>query len=170
MSPTALSSLPAPAFAKEYLQKSYLPSSLDLYRVFNQWLVRRVNFSAQYFSAPLEDMSPLPVEQSIYFSEPLEGLLVVRSTKTFERLLESASGASFLEMTFLYYHRLFLDIWKLDTRNLKPALFKASVPVAWPDRKPNVACTAFVEDSPVEIRFWASLSKDEVEHWGKAKR
>jgi hypothetical protein len=61
----------------------------------------------------MEDMSSLPVEQGLYFFEPVEGVFVVRSTKEFEKfLVKLATGKKpgrdyqkkgiFLEMTVLF--------------------------------------------------------------------
>src|SRR5579883_418431 len=121
MSPTALSQGPAVEMKDGVSMPHRIPNSMGLHRIFNQMLIRRYNLSAQYFSAPLEDMSPLAVEQSIYFSEPAEGLLVVRTSRLFEKFLESEAQESFLELTILFFHQLVLDAWKLDTRSLKPA-------------------------------------------------
>lgn len=147
-----------------------IPSSLDLHRILNQLLIRRINLSAQYFNAPLEDSSPLPVEQSILFSEPLQGLLMVRSTKIFEDLLESTAECSFLELTIIFYHQLFREAWGLDTRILKSALYKRSIPLLWPDRKPDASCMMFIQESPLEVRLWAPVSEEMAERWRKYKQ
>ena len=146
-----------------------MPSSMDLHRILNQLLIRRANLSAQYFNAPLEDVTPLPVEQSFYFSDPMEGLLVVRSTKIFEELLETHEG-SFLELSVLFYHQLFREAWGLDTRVLKAVLFKRSIPLTWPDRKPDSSCMVFIKESPLEIRLWTPITAREAEIWRKSKK
>lgn len=165
MSPTALAQPPAAGIFERVSMSHRIPSSTELHRILNQMLIRRYNLSAQYFGAPLEDMSPLPVEQSICFSEPKEGLLVMRSSRLFEKFLDDEVKESFLELAILFYHQLFQDAWKLDTRKLKAALFKASAPAAWPDRKPDSSCTVFVKDSPLEIRLWTPVSGEEMENW-----
>ena len=142
-----------------------IPPPLEIHRIFNQLLIRRYNLSAQSLHPLTDEVPNLPEEHSIYFFEPFEGLMVVRSTADFERFLQSASQESLLELTVLFYHQLFLGAWKLDTRRLKPALFKRSVPAVWPDRGPDTGCVAFVKEHPVGIRLWAPVSEQEMEGW-----
>lgn len=165
MSPTAMSQPTAAGIFEGGSMPRRIPTSMELHRILNQMLIRRYNLSAQYFGAPLEDVSPLPVEQSICFSDPTEGLLVVRGTRLFEKFLETEAQESFLELTVLFFHQFFLDAWKLDTRQLKAACFKSSAPVAWPDRKPDSSCTAFIKESPLEVRLWVPVSDEEMENW-----
>jgi hypothetical protein len=156
----------------------FLPSALDLYRVFNQFMIKWANLSPQYVNATMEDLSPLPLEQSIFFPEPLGGLLVVRSTRDFEKFLVESIIAKkaerplhkkglFLELTVLFWHHLVMQTWSLDTRKLPPAVLKSSVPAQWPDRKPDSVCTVFIRHIPLEIRFWSHLSPEEGKAWKK---
>jgi hypothetical protein len=155
-----------------------IPDAIKLFNVLNQFLIRWANLSAQYVSMPMEDLSSLHLEQGIYFFEPFEGIFVIRSTKAFEKyLVELATGKKpgrnfhekgiFLEMAVLFWHLLVSQVWRLDTRTLKPARLKVSVPVDWPDRKPDSACTVFIKDFPLEIRLWAHLSPEEKKRWEK---
>ncbi len=167
------SALPAPshrAFIPEVLMDYPIPSALDLHRIFNQLLIRRANRSAQLFQSPMEDLAPLGAEQSIYFYEPFAGLLVLRTSEDFDRFLQDEALGSLLELTVLFYHQLFKNAWNLDTRKTKPALFKRSIPLDWPDRRFNSGCTLFVKDFPVEIRLWAPVSEPEIEKWRRARR
>jgi hypothetical protein len=177
MNSTALKIVPSPNF--EDLPPVPLPSSLSLFRVLNQFLIRWAKLTPQYVNAAMEDMSPLPLEQSIFFSGPLDGLMVIRSTREFEKfLVETLIGDKserplhkkglFLEMTVLFWHQLVLQTWRKDSRTLPPALLKNSVPIQWPDRKPYSVCTVFIQHIPLEIRLWAPLSEDEKKAWQKS--
>ncbi len=157
------------------------PTSIELYNVFNPFLIRWANLSAQYVPMRMEDMAALPLEQSIFFSQPMNGLLVVRSRKDFEKLLAEASprqksknsthpSGLFLEMSVLFWHFMVMKTWKADTRTLSPAVLKSSVPLDWPDRKPDSACTVFIKDFPIEIRLWAAVSEEEMKSWKKPKK
>jgi len=155
-----------------------IPDGIKIYNVLNQFLIRWANEAPRYVPMSMEDMSSLPVEQGIFFFEPLDGILVIRSTKDFEKfLVKLATGKKagrdyqkkgiFLEMTVLFWHLLVSQVWRLDTRILKPAMLKASVPLDWPDRKPDSACTVFIKDFPLEIRLWVHLTPQEIHHWKK---
>jgi hypothetical protein len=157
------------------------PTALELHGAFNQFLIGWANLSAQYLERGVEEMSALPLEQSIYFPEPFSGLLAVRSTREFEKcLVELETGQEpgkdyhekglFLEMAVLYWHKLALKMWKLDTRTLQPAILKSSVPLDWPDRRPDTACMVFVKNFPLEILLWNSISEREMEYWKKPKK
>ncbi len=153
----------------EVLMDYPIPSALDLHRIFNRLLIRRANLAAQLFQSPMEDLAPLGAEQSIYFSEPLAGLLVLRSSENFDSFLQGESLGSLLELTVLFHHQLFKEVWRLDTRKTKAALFKRSIPLQWPDRRFNTGCTLFVKDFPLEIRLWAPVTEEEMEKWRKSK-
>ncbi len=153
-----------------------VPTSLELYNLFNPFLARWTNLCAQYVATPMEDVSHLPLEQAVYFRSPVEGLLVLRSTLALEKhLVELATGESarrdfhakglFMEMTVLFWHFLLLKAWQEDSRALPPARLKSSVPRDWPDRKPDSACTLFIKDFPLEIRLWVAASEEELASW-----
>ena len=141
-----------------------------MHQVFDRFLNHWAHGSSEYISNPPQDVSALPLEQSICFSDPMAGLLVVRSTEEFGFFLKSKGFGSFLEMVVLFYHSLFMQVWHLDMRKLKPALFKASVPWSWPDRDPDVACMALIGKFPVEIRLWTQLTEQEKETWKNTKK
>lgn len=126
----------------------------------------------------MDDISPLHLEQGIYFFEPFEGVLVIRTLETFEKVLSELSGGKkslkdprskglFLELVVLFWHLFVSQIWRLDTRTIKPALLKASIPQDWPDRKPDSACTVFIKDLPLEIRLWVRVTPAETKTWKK---
>lgn len=129
----------------------------------------------------MDDISPLHLEQGIYFFQPFEGVLVVRTRDHFENFLKELSGGKkvskdsrseglFLELVVLFWHLFVSQIWRLDTRTIKPAILKTSAPVDWPDRKPDSACTVFIKDLPLEIRLWANVTPEETRAWKKPKR
>jgi len=155
-----------------------IPDSIQIYNIFNQFLIRWANQESKYVSMRMEDLSPLSLEQGIFYFEPFEGILVIRSTRAFEKfLVELSSGKKagkdfhkkgiFLEMVVLFWHLFVSQVWRLDTRVIKPAMLKASVPVDWPDRKPDSACTLFIKDHPLEIRLWAKVTPEETKSWKK---
>ena len=155
-----------------------IPDSVQIYNIFNQFLIRWANQESKYVSMRMEDLSPLPLEQGIFFFEPFEGILVVRTVRTFEKFLaELSSGKKagkrfrdqglFLELVVLFWHLFVSQVWRLDTRVIQPALLKASAPLDWPDRKPDSACTIFIKDIPLEIRLWARVTPEETKTWKK---
>jgi len=155
-----------------------IPDSVRLFKFFNEFLIRWANQECRYVGMRIEDLSPLPVEQGLLFFEPFEGIFVMRSSRGFEKfLVELIAGkkvkrgnhdkAVFLEMTVLYWHLLVSQEWRLDTRKLRPAILKNSVPLDWPDRDPQTACTIFIKDEPLEIRIWSGVTEEEANHWRK---
>ncbi len=158
-----------------------IPDGLQLYKTFNAFLIAWANLASQYMPSAMEDMASLPLEQSIYFTEPFSGLFVIRTTREFEKyLVELESGKKavknfhdrglFLEMTVLYWHRLALNLWKVDMRTVTPGILRASVPLDWPDRKPDSMCTLFAKDFPLEMRLWSSVSEKEMHRWKSPKK
>jgi hypothetical protein len=158
-----------------------VPSSKELYNLFNSFITRWANLPTEYIPTAMEDLSALPTEQAIYFSQPIEGLLILRTSGRFEKYLaELAEGKKsgrgshdkgmFMEMCVLFWHLLIMYKWKADTRLLPPAVIKSSTPWEWPDRKPDCFCSTFVKKHPVEIRLWAAASPTEMESWKKIKK
>lgn len=153
-----------------------LPSSLDLFQSLNQFLLQWADLAPQFVSAKMEDMAPLPKEQSLFFSQPLNALLILRSMPEFEKFLNQklmgfpqdqrrSPSELFLEMTVLFWHRLLMQFWRVDSRTLPPAILKRSVPVQWPDRKPDSSCTVFIQQFPVEVRLWKIEGEVEGKPW-----
>jgi hypothetical protein len=153
-----------------------IPDTIQLYHQFNQFLIRWTNQESKYVGMRMENHSPLPNEQSILFSEPFKGLLVIRSTLSLEKFLVGlATGRKagknfhkmgiFTEMTVLFWHSLALQLWRVDTRTIAPAIMRPSVPADWPDRKADSACTVFIKDHPLELRLWAEVSEREIQTW-----
>jgi hypothetical protein len=160
---------------------NHLPSELEFHISFNGFINRWARLSAQHFSLSHEDIAHLPLEQSICFPEPFEGLLVVRSRDDFGKLLcelnEEKTPSDpvkkreyFLEMTVLFWHQLFLDLWRLDTRKLKQALFKNSIPLDWPDRNPQSSFGTLINNIPLEVRLWSDITDGERDFWKRPKR
>lgn len=158
-----------------------VPDTIQLYNVFNQFLIRWTNQESKYVGMRMEDLSPLPVEQSILFSEPFNGLLVVRGTLGLEKFLVGlATGRKvgknfhkmgiFTEMSVLFWHSLALQVWRVDTRTIEPAILRPSYPSDWPDRSPSSSCTVFVKEHPLEIRLWAQMSENEIGTWKRHSR
>ena len=157
-----------------------LPDPDRLYELFNHFLISWANLEARFMGPPLEDWPALPLEQGIFFHGPFEGLLVARSTESLEGILQEVSTGKrdtapppskrlFVEMTVLYWHNLLMQTWRLDTRNLEPAVLKATLPRQWPDRKPDSGCVLMVREIPLEIRLWAYLSPSEIQSWGSRR-
>ncbi|HEY5038652.1 MAG TPA: hypothetical protein VIJ93_06220 [bacterium] len=160
------------------LHSQVVPKPFELFETFNLFLIKWANLAAQFVTAPMEDMASLPVEQGLLFYEPYQGFMVVRSTKAYEKYLvelwtgkkstkDSQKHGLFMEMAVLFWHLLVLKLWRLDSRTLKPAILKETVPLDWPDRKPDSICMVFIKEFPLEIRFWAHLSEDEMKGWKK---
>jgi hypothetical protein len=155
---------------------AFLPSPLDLFQCFNQFLNHWAGLPAQFINVRMEDMSPLALEQSLFFTGPLNGLLVLRTSLEFEKYLKEklmgvqsrrhpAKSDLLLEMTVLFWHRFLMQYWRVDSRTLPPAVLKPSRPVHWPDRKPDSDCVLFIQHFPFEIRFWQVQSEGERRPW-----
>ncbi len=154
-----------------------VPTDDELFQCFFSFLKRWSKLEAQWAGRPPEDTPSLELERGLLFTDPLKGMMVLRAAKDFENLLQEIRPGSkrsfdspelFIEMVVLFWHQFARDFWKRDTRTLKPVLFKATVPVDWPDRRPSSASLVFVKNLPLEIRIWAPLSLDETQHWKKA--
>ncbi len=150
-----------------------VPTDDELYQLFFTFLKRWTNLEAQWVSRPLDDTAPFELERSLLFSDPLPGRFVIRAPKTFETLLHQALNKSapaedspdlFVEMVILFWHRFVKNSWKKDSRTLRPAFFKPSVPWDWPDRRPDSAALVFVKNTPLEIRLWAPLRPGEEQN------
>lgn len=155
-----------------------LPDAIQIFNIFNQLLIRWANQESKYVKINMDDISPLGLEQGIYFFEPFEGILVVRTMEHFEKFISELSGGKkaakdsgskglFLELVVLFWHLFTSQTWKLDTRTIQPALLKSSIPKDWPDRNPDSACTIFIKDIPLEIRLWAKVTPEEAKAWKK---
>jgi hypothetical protein len=160
------------------MKSAPIPDAVQIFNIFNQFLIRWANQESKYVSMRMEDLSPLTLEQGIFFFEPFEGVLVVRTKETFEKVFSELSGGKkslkdphekglFLELVVLFWHLFVSQIWRLDTRTIKPALLKASIPQDWPDRKPDSACTVFIKDVPLEILLWVRVTPEETKTWKK---
>ncbi len=156
-----------------------IPTSKELYEFFDVFFQKWAKIPSDYFSWPEEGPLPFPMEEGILFSQPLNGLIVVRTSLDFGNLLtelaqerkqdESKRNALFTEMTVLFWHKFAMKFWQLDSRRITPAILRHCVPAEWPDRKPQSACLAFVKEYPVEIRLWTGLTDQEIQAWRKSR-
>lgn len=153
-----------------------VPDPIQLFKQFNEFLIRWMNQECKYVGMRMEDLSFLTQEQSVLFSEPFKGLLVTRGSVELEKYLVGLAtgrkaGRNFhkmglsTQMTVLFWHSLALQSWRVDTRTIEPAILRPSVPADWPDRKPDSACTVFIKDHPLEIRLWAGMDEKEIATW-----
>jgi hypothetical protein len=161
---------------QKFHESFVIPTDDELYQCFFSFLKRWAKLDAQWVGRPLDDIPPLRLERGLLFSDPLRGMLVIRTSMNFEDLLceivnrsksPSDSPDLFIEMVILFWHRFVSDFWKKDTRTLKPVLFKTTIPIDWPDRRPDSATLVFVKNIPLEIKLWAPLSQDETLSWKK---
>lgn len=131
--------------------------------------VRRIN--------PGEYLIPsMSMEIGLMFAEPEAGILVFRSSKNLERLLEKASSTIkpresrlgyFKEVIVLFWSDFVSKYLGLDSRKIKKPLFKYSTPENWPKRTPNAQLAVLVENELLEIRIWSSLLPGDIENWTK---
>jgi hypothetical protein len=158
-----------------------IPQPLQVFETFNTFLIRWANQTAKFETSPTEDMvASLPLEQGILFRDPFAGMMVIRSAGDFEKFLEelvsgkkpgkefdSKRNELFLEMTVLFWHLFVFSAWRLDSRRLQAAILKPTVPLDWPDRKPDTFCRLFIKGFPLEILLWSYLSENEMRNWKK---
>ncbi len=169
---------PPPPLSGEELLASYneqgVPSHKELFEFLKEFLTRRANLPVEPVNWAPEGLADLPLEKSILFSEPFQGLLVIRSNRNFGRFLEeafhadkdtAAQGDVFIELTVLIWHYFNKQFWKLDSRKITPSIIRSSLPIQWPDRNPRSACMAFVKGCPFEVRLWNKLTETEISRW-----
>lgn len=155
-----------------------IPDGIKIYNLFNQFFIRWANQETKYAKLYPDEIAFLEVEQGICFFEPFDGILVIRTSKDFEKFLtELACGKKaqkdvqkmglFLELVVLFWHLFVSQTWKLDTRTMKPSILKKSIPADWPNRNPETGCTVFIKNYALEIRLWTNLSPEEMKLWRK---
>ncbi len=176
MSDTPPSSPPSAENLYNPYMEQQIPSSKELFNFLQDFLTRRCNLPAEPVNWEPEGLADLPLEKSISFSEPFQGLLVIRSDRRFDNFLEESAHSGkippvrrdvFLEMTVLIWHFFIQKFWKLDSRRITPGSIQSSLPIQWPDRPPQSACMAFVKGHPFEMRLWANLTEEEIRRWKK---
>jgi hypothetical protein len=156
-----------------------VPTSQDLHEIFKEFLLKWTGVAVQQIEISKDEIPNLPLELGLMFFEPRVGILVIRASDTFESLLEkSASGGKtretklgfFTEIVVLFWNRLVSKFWGMESRKLKQAMFKKSIPLDWPNRNPDAAIAVFAEKELVEIRFWSPISEGEMENWKKSRK
>ena len=161
------------------LSQLKIPSTSELLEIFNHLLGKWVGMSAKLAAGMEDEVHHLPLEMGLMFSQPLSGILVIRTTADFGSYLQKTvrKGQAmpglkevFMELFILFWHRFVAAFWNLDSRKLPPSLFKQSIPLDWPGRKSDVLLQVFVEDYPLVIRLWAPIVEEEIKHWRDSKR
>src|SRR5258708_9965099 len=156
-----------------------VPTNPELREFFMEFLSKWSGLSAQRVDINYEEIPNLPLELGLMFFEPRIGILVLRASDNFEALLEKSSSGTkaretklgfFTEVVVLFWNRLVSKFWGLESRKLKQALFKKSIPLDWPNRKPDAALDFFVEKELVEIRLWSPLSEGGMENLKKSRK
>jgi hypothetical protein len=156
-----------------------VPTSQELYEFFKEFLSKWSGLLAQPINISDDDIHFLPLEMGLMFFEPRIGILVIRSSDHFESILEKSATAGkaretklgfFTEVVVLFWNRFVTKFWGMDSRKLTQALFKKSIPLDWPNRKPNAAVAVFIEKELLEIRLWTPLLEGEMENWKKSRK
>lgn len=153
-----------------------IPSNRELYDFFNQFLGVWMKLPSQRVDKVEDDIHPLPNERGLMFTEPVKGILVLRTSEDFGKALAKLAGVKgsksdlFVEMIVLLWHRFVSKFWGKDSRRLPPALFKRSVPAHWPNRKPDSGLMVLAMQQPIELCLWVNLTEAEMERWKGPKR
>lgn len=154
-----------------------LPSSTEFHDFFTEFLYAWLKLSSQNIVGIGDEIPNLPMERGLQFSKPFNGILVIRTMPEFEGYLQkaahidpSAHREMFVELFVLFWHKFVSKFWGLDSRKLPPSLFKKSIPLDWPNRKPDALIQVFVGNYPVGVRFWANLTEEEMSHWREPKQ
>lgn len=155
-----------------------VPTAQELYELFREFLSKWTGLPMQRVDADDDEIPLLPLELGLMFFEPRNGILVIRASQPFQTLLEKSASAGkpresrmgfFAEVVVLFWSHFVSTLWGMDSRKLKQALFKKSIPLDWPARKPEAAATVFIENELLEIRLWTLLSEGEMENWKKSR-
>jgi hypothetical protein len=147
------------------------PTSSELYDFFNSFMGRWLGLPSSRVTQADDDIQFLPNEQGLLFSAPMDGILVLRTSEDFGKGLQRLARERqvdhdlFMEMLVVMWHKFVSRFWELDSRRLPAAFFKRSLPMHWPDRKPDSALLVFVLNQPVEVRLWLGLTEAEKERW-----
>ena len=150
-----------------------VPTSMELYAFFNEFLVRWANLTGDHVSWGSETVLPMGLEEGILFSEPAQGLLVIRATENFRRYLldeferkqkgaSSGKGEIFIEMTVLFWHLFAKKFLQLDSRRMAPVVLRTSLPRDWPDREPQASALITVKGNQIELRFWIDINSEDI--------
>lgn len=156
-----------------------IPTGQELFEFFREFLSKWSGLAAHKVEVDDDGVPPLDLELGLMFNEPLTGILVIRASEKLEKLLEESSSSVkaretklgfFTEVVILFWNRFVAKFWALDSRKLAQALFKKSIPLDWPTRRPDRAITVFIKEELLEIRLWTSLSQAEMENWKKSRK
>ena len=156
-----------------------IPTALELFEFFREFLSKWSGLAAHKVDADDDEIPALDLELGLMFTEPLTGILVVRASEKLEKLLEESSSSGkaretklgfFTEIVILFWNRFVAKFWGMDSWKLAQALFKKSIPLDWPNRKPDRAITVFIKEELLEIRLWTSLSPAEMDNWKKSRK
>jgi hypothetical protein len=153
-----------------------IPSTSELYVFFNDFILKWLKLPAQRVDGIEDDIQTLPNEHGLMFLHPISGILVIRTSEEFGQGLAKLAKTReiphdlFVEMIVLFWHRFVSNFWGMDSRTLPPAIFKKSVPMHWPDRKPDADLVVFVIQQPVEIRLWVHLTEADRDRWKKPSK
>lgn len=151
-----------------------LPSQQEFLDFFRDFLQNWAQIPCQPIVGMGDEIPNLPLERSLLFSEPSSGILVVRTDPEFELYLqqlhkEGQPREHFLEMVVVFWHRFVSRFWSRDSRKIATTLMKKTIPMNWPDRRPNLFLPVLVDRFPMGLRLWTQLSRDEVEIWKKTR-
>ncbi len=145
--------------------KLWIPTETQIFEIFNAALDRWGRLSCEPLDFRSVETAQLPTERRLDFQYPREGCLIARCPDGLPILLaekvygknQKAMGReeALQEIMVLFWYRLACHFWKGDPLKFRPAVFKPSRPLDWPEREPDSACIALVRGHPVEIRLWA---------------
>jgi hypothetical protein len=156
-----------------------VPTDQELYDFFKEFLSKWSGLPMKRIDGGEDEVPSLPLELGLMFFEPRTGILVVRASDNLETLLEKSSSHGkaretrlgfFTEVVVLFWNAFVSRFWGMDSRKLKQALFKKSIPLDWPNRKPNATITATIDKELLEIRLWTPLSEGEMENWKRSRK
>jgi len=165
-----------PAFEEDPSSKLKVPTSHEMYDFFNQFIGLWLRLPSQRVDGTEDDIPMLPNERGLMFTEPVNGILVLRTSEDFGRALAKLAENKdlqtdlFVEMVVLFWHRFVSKFWGMDSRTLAPAVFRKSLPKHWPDRKADCHLSTIVLQQPIEIRFWTSLTDEDMGRWNVPKK
>ena len=157
------------------MEKEALPNTQKLerdtlFRVMEKVVESWVYLSVRSMGDPVDGIAPLPLERMVEW-KGLEGaVVVIRTSEDFGdflagEILEGEAGISgedaFNELVNIYCGHLLAELRKFHGRFSGPFLPRTSKPADWPGRAPDAACALLVEDTPLEIRLWLGVSRNE---------
>ncbi len=164
------------AFNNSSFSSPKTPTSSELYDFFNPFLLKWLKLPSQKVEIVDDDIQTLPNEHSLLFTQPVTGILVIRTSEEFGIGLAKLAKIKdiphdlFMEMIVLFWHRFVSHFWAMDSRTFPAGMLKKSLPKHWPDRKPDSHLVVFVIQQPIEIRLWFNLTETDRERWKKPSK